>query len=388
VNRAALTAICTLLLLAPSLAAKVGQGAGSAPPQSQTQPPKSTALITGRVVDGTTGDPIAEAVVALIPPGGRGAARGALPAGGSPEMQAAMEAALAAATASRGGTGPQRVMTGADGRFVFHSLLPGTFQLTATLTGYTSSLGVSLSPAFAGVVGGVSASPSSTTLPLKEGEFATGVTLRLWKFGVVSGTVLDDSGEPAIGLVVQVARRVMAAGRVRYVPAWSARTDDRGTYRISSIVPGDYLVVVPQAQVSMPTTIMSGLIDTVTSGNITGGGGAAMAMMDLMSSGVMPTDAMTGGVRIGDFMVASSGSVPLIGPDGRLMAYQTTFFPGAAVPAQASLVTLKSGEERSDVNFQLRLIPTSRVSGRAVGPDGPIGEYGDPARRSRRRRGE
>jgi hypothetical protein len=51
----------------------------------------------------------------------------------------------------------------------------------------------------------------------------------------------------------------------------------------------------------MPTTIMSGLIDTVTSGNITGGGGAAMAMMDLMSSGVMPTDAMTGGVRIGDF---------------------------------------------------------------------------------------
>jgi hypothetical protein len=143
-------------------------------------------------VDGTTGDPIAEAVVALIPPGGRGAARGALPAGGSPEMQQAMEAALAAAAASRGGTGPQRVMTGADGRFVFHSLPPGNFQLTATLTGYTSSLGVSLSPAFAGVVGGVSATPSSTTLPLKEGEFATGVTLRLWKFGVISGTVLDD----------------------------------------------------------------------------------------------------------------------------------------------------------------------------------------------------
>ena len=372
-NRAALTAICTLVLLAPSLAAKVGQGAGSAPPQSQTQPPKSTALITGRVVDGTTGDPIAEAVVALIPPGGRGAARGALPAGGSPEMQQAMEAALAAAAASRGGTGPQRVMTGADGRFVFHSLPPGNFQLNATLTGYTSSLGVSLSPSFAGS-GGVSATPSSTVLPLKEGEFATGVTLRLWKFGVISGTVLDDAGEAAIGLVVQVARRMMAAGRVRYVPAWSARTDDRGTYRISSIVPGDYLVVVPQAQVSMPTTIMSGLIDVATSGGLAGGGGGAL--IDLMTSGVMPTEAMTGGVRIGDFMVASSGSVPLIGPEGRLMAYQTTFFPGAAVPAQASLVTLKSGEERSDVTFQLRLIPTSRVSGRAVGPDGPLGNLG------------
>ena len=177
---------------------------------------------------------------------------------------------------------------------------------------------MSLSPVARGRAGRRLSRASSTALPVKEGEFATGVTLRLWKFGVISGTVLDDAGEPAIGLLVQVARRVMAAGRVRYVPAWSARTDDRGAYRISSIVPGDYLVVVPQAQVSMPTRVMSGLIDTVTSGNLTGGGGAGMALMDLMSSGVMPTEAMTGGVRIGDFMVASSGSVPLIGPEGRL----------------------------------------------------------------------
>ena len=365
------------MLLAPSLTAEVRQSAGTAQPQTPTQPPKSTALITGRVVDGATGQPIPEAVVALNPPGGRGAARGMGTAGGSPEIQQAMEAAMAAAAAAagRGATGQQRVMTGADGRFVFHSLPPGTFQLSATLTGYTSSLGVSLSPSIAGVTGGISAAPSSTTLPVKEGEFATGVTLRLWKFGVISGTVLDDAGEPAIGLVVQVARRVMAAGRVRFVPAWSARTDDRGAYRISSIVPGDYLVVVPQAQMSMPTTIMSGLMDIGMSGSTTGSS-AALGLMDLMSSGVMPTEAMTGGVRIGDFMVASSGSVPLIGPEGRIMAYQTTFYPGAAVPAQASLVTLKSGDERSDVNFQLRLIPTSRVSGRAVGPDGPLANLG------------
>jgi hypothetical protein len=354
----------------------MGQVPGAAAPQGQTAPPKSTALIVGRVVDGSTGQPIPEAVVSLVPPGGRGSALAGLPAGASPQVQAAMEAAIAAASAGRGGTGQQRVMTGADGRFVFHSLPPGNFQLNATLTGYTSGLGVNLSPSLAGIMGGVAAAPSTTVVPVKEGEFATGVTLRLWKFGVITGTVLDDAGEPAINLVVQVARRVMAAGRVRYVPAWSARTDDRGAYRISSIVPGDYLVVVPQAQVSMPTTLMSGFIDAVTSGNTTGSGGAGMALMDLMSSGVMPTDSMTSGVRIGDFMVASSGSVPLIGPEGRLLAYQTTFYPGAAVPAQASPVTLKSGEERSDVNFQLRLIPTSRVSGTAMGPDGPVGNLG------------
>jgi hypothetical protein len=85
---------------------------------------------------------------------------------------------------------------------------------------------------------------------------------------------------------------------------------------------------------------------------------------------------MTAGVRIGDYMVASSGSVPLAGPDGRLLAYQTTFYPGAAVPAQASIVSLGSGEERSEVNFQLRLIPTVRVSGTAMGPEGPVGNVG------------
>jgi hypothetical protein len=95
-----------------------------------------------------------------------------------------------------------------------------------------------------------------------------------------------------------------------------------------------------------------------------------------MSSGINPAEAMTGGVRLGDFMVASSGSVPLLGPDGRLMAYQTAFYPGAAAPAQATVLSLGSGEERTDVNFQLQLIPTSRVSGTAVGPDGPVANLG------------
>jgi hypothetical protein len=359
--------------VAPVLFAQTGAPV-SQQPQTPQPPAKSTALIIGRVVDGSTGQPVPEAVVTLTPPGGaRGrGGPGVAMAGMAPEMQQAVQAAAAAAAAGgRGGPLQQRVMTGGDGRFVFHDLPPGQFQLTAALSGYTSNLSVTVGPAMLG--GSAIASPASpTTMVLKEGEFATGVTLRLWKYAVVTGTVLDDAGEPAIGLTVQVARRLNAGGRVRYVPAWSARTDDRGAYRISSIVPGDYLVVVPQAQVSMPTAILSGLMDAV-SGNSTGGG---FALMDLMSSGVMPMEAMTGGVRLGDYMVASSGSVPLVGPDGRLLAYQTTFFPGSAVPAQASVVSLKSGDERSDLNFQLRLIPTSRISGVATGPDGPVANLG------------
>jgi hypothetical protein len=85
---------------------------------------------------------------------------------------------------------------------------------------------------------------------------------------------------------------------------------------------------------------------------------------------------MNGGVRMGDYMVASNGSLPILGADGSLQFYQTAFYPGDSSRAQASVVSLKSGEERSEVNFNLRLVPTSRVSGTAVGPDGPVANLG------------
>ncbi len=314
--------------------------------------------------------------------GGRGInPAAAMGAGASPQAQQAMQfaAAAAAQAVGRGGlSGPQRVMTGADGRFVFHGLPPGQYQLTASLTGYIASVNAGGGAGASGIAALLAAASgpqggAPTALALKEGEFATNVKMRLWKQAVVSGMVLDDAGEPAIGISVQLARRVMVAGRARYVPGSSAKTDDRGMYRIPGLAPGNYLVGVPQVQVSIPTAIFSGLIDTLTGG---GQAGTGWALMDLVSSGLDVANPMSGGVRMGDYLVASSGSVPLLGPDGRLQAFQTVFYPGAPAPAQASVVPLASGEERANLNFQLRLIPTSRVSGVATGPDGPVANLG------------
>lgn len=386
VRRAGLVAVAVAAFLICSPWSPVLRAQRGAPPpagqgNANTPPPKTTALILGQVVDGTTRQPIGEAVVTLTGAGMRGGPQlGQINSASlSPQQQQALQATLsaAAAAAGRGPGGPLRVMTGADGRFVFHDLAPGTYQLTATQTGYTSTLSVNAG-ANAGLVGIVAAAiapPSQPTIvPLKEGELATNVSLRLWKNAVISGTVLDDAGEPAIGLTVQVARRVMGGGRARFIPGTSVRTDDRGAYRLTGLVPSDYLVVVPQTQVSMPSAILSGLVEGLTSGG--GMGPSMMTMLDVMSSGINPTDAMQGGVRIGDYMVASSGSVPLMGADGRLQAYQTAFYPSASAPAQATVISLKSGEEKTNVNFQLSLIPTSRVSGTATGPDGPVANLG------------
>ena len=283
------------------------------------------------------------------------------------------------ALAGRGGPQEQRLMTGGDGRFVFHSLPPGNFTLTVSLNGYSSTLASSAANfnplvAMAGLNLPSSAANSPTMITLTEGQRVSDAKLRLWKNAAIMGTVQDDGGEPAIGLTVQAMSRIVVAGRARYLPVGSGRTDDRGAYRIAAMQPGDYIVVIPQAPAAVPAAMMEGMMKGVLGGGDMSG---VMGMVDLASSGVNIGAAMQGGVRLGNYMVASaSGAPPILAADGKLFVYQTAFYPGVAVPVQAEVITLKSGDERGDVNFQLRLTPTARVSGVATGPTGPMGTLG------------
>jgi len=336
----------------------IARGQSQAPPPgapaaqgAPTTPPKSTALILGQVIDGSTGQPISEAIVTLRPtaPGARGggaaAAAGLGAAIGEMTGNAAMSEAMAAAMARAAGTGTatreQRLLTGGDGRFVFHSLPPGLFQLSVNLNGYASSLAsagsglMTLGLAMAG--GAAPGATANTSYTLREGEHLGDVKLRLWKYASVNGTVLDDGGEPAVGITVQAMRRIMTGGRARYMPAGTGRTDDRGVYRVASLLPADYLIVVPQTQLALPAAMMEALIKVGLSGS---GGGvadqtAALALAEIMiSGGASSAGSITNGVRMGGYMVAGNGSVPIAGQDGRLSAYQTAFYAGALAPGR------------------------------------------------------
>jgi hypothetical protein len=59
--------------------------------------------------------------------------------------------------------------------------------------------------------------------------------------------------------------------------------------------------------------------------------------------------------------------------EGRPMVYTTQFFPGGTRLADAALITLRSGEERSGVDFQVRPRPGVRISGTVVPADGTPG---------------
>ena len=365
------------------------QTPGPPRPATTSAPPKSTALILGQVTDGSTGQPIAEAVVLLRPmsPGARGgagldaasAAALASAMAGDAGANAAMAAAMAAVAGRGGGAAvsrDQRVLTGSDGRFVFHTLPPGQYQLSATLNGYAASLAPAAGGPAAAILA-MSGRGTALTPPavhaVGEGELLRDVALRLWKHASITGAVFDDGGEPAVGISVQAMRRTLLGGRARYALAGLARTDDRGVYRIASLLPGDYLIVTQQTQIAVPAGMLEKLINISLTGQVDAADQATTAALAQLMATPGASVALGNGVRLGGYMVAGGGgALPILRSDGQLFAYRTSFHADAATPLEATILPLRSGEDRAGADLHLRLTPTVRVAGLATGPAGPV----------------
>ncbi len=88
------------------------------------------------------------------------------------------------------------------------------------------------------------------------------------------------------------------------------------------------------------------------------------------------------GFRIGQLIYQTeggrggSGTLPPPGADGRVVSYSTMFYPAASTPTEATVVKLASGEERTGLDFQMKLRRTLMVSGTVTGPDGPVKNVG------------
>jgi hypothetical protein len=316
------------------------------------------------VVDATSGQPVPGATVTInIRPGAGGAGQrpggaGAGPVAAQPPGPPATPVQPAApAQTPFAGPGqqpaPDRLITDGEGRFVFHDLPKGTVSLTATASGFSN-----------GSIGQTRPNGPTRPIDLGDAERLADVKVKLWKYAVLAGTVMDETGEPAVGITVRTLRRTTSAGRTQFSGTGLARTDDRGMFRIGQLVPGDYILAIPQTQATMPAAVMESMMKGVSSG-----AGMGTGFMDILSSGVSP---VTTGVRVGDSLY--SGFAP--GADGRVLAYQTLFYSSATSSAQATPIALRSGEERTGLNFQLRVVQTSRVVGTVIGPDGPAGSIG------------
>jgi hypothetical protein len=290
-----------------------------------------TGLIVGQIVEAGSGRPIAGGVATIT---------------GAP---------LAS------GSGPPRIqaITGTDGRFVFRDLPKGSYTLTATKGGYLE-----------GAVGRRRPGGQTQPIELAEGERTGVLSVPVWKHGVVSGTIVDEAGEPVIGIQVRTMRRGIVGGLRRFTSGPSAATDDRGMYRLAGLVPGDYIVAVPSTQVAVSASALEEYRQAVQANDP----GRTSLMLALSEAGsVGPMGAPGSSLQIGNqVQTLGRGPTPPPSPeDGRTFAYPTMFYPAAISSAQAGLVTLGSGEERTGIDLQIKPMPMSRVSGVVMGPDGP-----------------
>src|SRR5262245_19455489 len=322
--------LCTVALLS---AAQSPQA--SAP--SNQPPPEATALILGRVVDASSGRPIAGAIVTL-----RGSV--ALPEFTGP-----------------GPTSTPRAMTNASGQFVFRKLLNGAFTLTASKPGYAD-----------GAYGKRRPEGSPAPLKLEPGERAGDVVIPLWRYGSIAGTVTDEAGEPLIGVSVRAFQSRYAAGHRRLIETDFASTDDRGIYRFDSLIPGSYVVAFVSHEASLPTQVVEATRSPAAPGD-----SAAQALRRETAAlgGPMGSPGSPFAMQVGGVVRQINFSAPVPPPGaetGATFIYPTLFYPAAPSAARAALITIASGQERENVDFSLQPIRASRVSGTVVGPDGPV----------------
>jgi hypothetical protein len=143
-------------------------------------------------------------------------------------------------------------------------------------------------------------------------------------------------------------------------------TDDRGVYRIAQLPPGRYVVGVLSSTTTMPAALAA-TIDAAAANQVS----AFAVIRELLpgGSGIVTNGE---GFRADTFVLQRPGPAPPLAPDGSMLSYATTFSPGTPITADATLITVGSGEQRTSVDVPLRLSPTVRVSGVLTGPGGPV----------------
>jgi hypothetical protein len=266
-----------------------GGGRGEMPPAST-----GTGVIVGTVVDAGTGRPVTGAIVTL---GGRGPLQ------------------------------PAPVIVGADGRFVFRDLPPGSFSLPVMKNGYLD-----------GAAGRTSPAGSGRPVELRDGERLGDVVVRIWRHAVLAGTVVDERGEPAVAANVVLFQRAIVNGEWGLQERNSTRSDDRGAYRFSKVAPGRYLIAVQQDMDSFMESAMLAMAADLP------------AIMNVVAG------ALAGGMQLPDV-------------DFRARMIPLVFAPGVATADEAATIVVGSGDERSGLNIRAARVPTYRIAGTIGGPE-------------------
>jgi len=160
--------------------------------------PASTYRVAGVVVSAATSAPLAQTRVFLV--------------------------------SSRNPSDSLSVVTQDDGRFSFNALPAGKFSLRGARRGYLSAAYEQHEQYSTAIVTGI------------PGLDTENLTLRLVPLAALSGTVLDETGEPVRNAQVRLFVQSHRSGTTRVVPLSGASTDDQGAFEFAPLQPANYFV--------------------------------------------------------------------------------------------------------------------------------------------------
>lgn len=246
------------------------------PPRDEPARTRGTAVVRGVVVDGTSGAPLRRAAVQLLIQ--------------FPDR----EGARVVATAADG-----------NGQFEFTGVPAARVQVTASRAGYFD---------YNNVWNGEPQEPEWQDIAA--GQRVQGVRIALYKGGVIAGKIVDEFGEPAAGVEVEVLRRdpgETGLGLRTTSSFVTPTTDDTGAFRVWGLAPGEYVV----------------------------------------------------GARPNRFV-----AVPADETEPSRDGYAPTYFPGTPVLAQARTVRVTPGRETGGVAFALTRVSLSTLRGTVLLPEG------------------
>lgn len=134
---------------------------------------------------------------------------------------------------SQGGpqSDPFTAITDAQGAYELKNVPAGNYTLYCSRSGFVSV-----------TYGQKSPNQPPVPLTVQPGQELKGLDFRLIRGGVISGTVLDEDGEPLSNVQVQTLVTQYTRGQSRLMPRGSASSDDRGQFRIFNLPPGRYYV--------------------------------------------------------------------------------------------------------------------------------------------------
>jgi hypothetical protein len=284
-----------------------------------------TSAISGVVVDATTSRPVPGAVVIL--------------------------SNLDSSVATR-----PHALTDSRGRFVFMDLpASDSYYLGARRFGYAYTRYGWSAPDQSRAIADIS------RVVVADGQWRSDLRIPLWRTGAISGRVVDERGEPVVGVVVRAFTQGTISGHSQLVGGPLTTTDDRGVYRISGMSPGRYAVSVLSVQSTVLSTTEDVLqtrpLGALQAGGLSGTRGSTVAG---------PTIDVTPRHRLA---LTNFATPPPPGSESA-RAYPPLFFPGVTDGRQAQVLEIGYGSNRTDVDFQLEPVRVVRVSGRVDAPSG------------------